>query len=154
LGGAGASRPRGDPKPEGRNPREGRNPKLEGQLQNPPQHGNGHIQSEKELSPLLPHLLISLAINQHVPGARLFDSEESRKPGNETGKPIAKRLNTNNGQIKSQKELSPSCFLAPPSRNRNRSGLPVSRPDTVSKVIQPTTRRAPRSSSLRQGPCG
>src|SRR3974390_1583495 len=50
-----------------------------------------------------PHFLISLAINHHVPGARLFDSEESRKPGNEPGKPIAKRLNTGNGQIKSHK---------------------------------------------------
>jgi hypothetical protein len=31
------------------------------------------------------HFLISFAINHPVPGAWVFDSEESRKPGNETG---------------------------------------------------------------------
>jgi hypothetical protein len=42
-------------KPEIRRPKETRNPKpgFGSQLQNPPQHGNGHIKSEKELSPLL-----------------------------------------------------------------------------------------------------
>jgi hypothetical protein len=34
--------------------------------------------------PAFPHFLISLEINHHVPEARLFDSEESRKRGNES----------------------------------------------------------------------
>jgi hypothetical protein len=69
-----------------------------------------------------------------VPGARLFDSEESRKPGNETGKPIAKRLNTDNGQIKSKNELSPlvlctTIFKIARGRRRNFPAVIFNIPD-------------------------
>jgi hypothetical protein len=78
--------------------------KLESQLQNPPPHSQwaDKIQ-EGAQSFAFPHFLISLAINHPVPGARVFDSEESRKPGNETGKPIAKTPRIRN---KSQKTES------------------------------------------------
>jgi hypothetical protein len=75
------------------------------QLQNPPQHGQWEIKSEKEPSPLLSSFPDFLSNKSLCAWARLFDSEESRKPGNETGKPIAKRLNTGDEQIKSKKAL-------------------------------------------------